>query len=97
MIGGLATDLQALLSNLPLSITCAFIGVAFPIALSFALLQAGFGYRPLEAFAAGSALASTSLGTTLMCLNSISSNGTTTDSEINGNAEAGKTLPPAFL
>ncbi|KAI0755464.1 hypothetical protein BC629DRAFT_1684279 [Irpex lacteus] len=70
--GGLSTDLPALLANLPLSMSCATLGVALPIAFSFALLQAGFGCRPLEAFAAGSALASTSLGTTLMALNSVS-------------------------
>ncbi|KAI0747427.1 hypothetical protein BC629DRAFT_1298597 [Irpex lacteus] len=70
--GGLSTDLPALLANIPLSISCATLGVALPIAFSFALLQAGFGCQPLEAFAAGSALASTSLGTTLMALNSVS-------------------------
>ncbi|KAI0084196.1 hypothetical protein BDY19DRAFT_1096590 [Irpex rosettiformis] len=70
--GGLSTDIQALLSNLPLSFTCAVVGVALPISFSFALLQVGFGSRSLEAFAAGSALASTSLGTTLMALDSVS-------------------------
>ena len=58
--------------NLPLSLACAALGVALPIALSFALLQAGFGCRPVEAFAAGAALASTSLGTTLVALKSVS-------------------------
>ncbi len=46
-------------------------GIGLPIALSFALLNAGFGYRSLEAFAAGAALSSTSLGTTLAALNSV--------------------------
>ncbi|PIL36576.1 hypothetical protein GSI_00265 [Ganoderma sinense ZZ0214-1] len=69
--GGLTTNLPVLLSNLPLSIVCALTGIAAPIALSFALLQAGFGYEPLEAFAAGAALSSTSLGTTLAALNSV--------------------------
>nr|VWP00575.1 Tea4 [Ganoderma boninense] len=69
--GGLSTNLPVLLSNLPLSIVCALTGIAAPIALSFALLQAGFGYEPLEAFAAGAALSSTSLGTTLAALNSV--------------------------
>lgn len=59
-----------LLSNLPLSLVCAATGIIFPIALSFASLYAGFGYRPLEAFAAGAALSSDSLGTTLAALNS---------------------------
>lgn len=47
-------------------------GVAFPIALSLALLNAGYGYSSLEAFAAGAALCSTSLGTTLAALSSVS-------------------------
>lgn len=70
-IGGLSTNLPVLLSNLPLSVLCALVGIALPIAFSFALLSAGFGYRPLEAFAAGAALSSTSLGTTLAALNSV--------------------------
>lgn len=59
-----------LLSNLPLSTVCALVGIGVPIAFSFALLNAAFGYKPLEAFAAGAALSSTSLGTTLAALNS---------------------------
>ncbi|KAI0676651.1 hypothetical protein C8Q78DRAFT_36827 [Trametes maxima] len=69
--GGLSSNLPMLLSNLPLSIVCALTGIGLPIAFSFALLNAAFGYRPLEAFAAGAALSSTSLGTTLAALNSI--------------------------
>ena len=69
--GGLSTNLPLLLSNLPLSIFCALTGIGLPIALSMALLNVGFGYRPLEAFAAGAALSSTSLGTTLAALNSV--------------------------
>ncbi|EIW62308.1 uncharacterized protein TRAVEDRAFT_45135 [Trametes versicolor FP-101664 SS1] len=68
--GGLSSNLRMLLSNLPLSLVCAATGIIFPIALSFASLYAGFGYRPLEAFAAGAALSSDSLGTTLAALNS---------------------------
>lgn len=60
-----------LLSNLPLSTLCALVGIGGPIAFSFALLNAAFGYKPLEAFAAGAALSSTSLGTTLAALNSV--------------------------
>lgn len=71
--GGLSTDLGLLVANLPLSVLCASIGIALPVAFSFALLFAGYGYRPLEAFAAGAALCSTSLGTTLMALNSVTS------------------------
>ena len=70
-IGGLSTNLPVLVSNLPLSTLCALVGIGLPIALSFALLNVGFGYRPLEAFAAGAALSSTSLGTTLAALNSV--------------------------
>ncbi|KAI0687338.1 hypothetical protein C8Q76DRAFT_635401 [Earliella scabrosa] len=68
--GGLSTNLPVLVSNLPLSTLCALVGIGLPIGLSFALLNVGFGYRPLEAFAAGAALSSTSLGTTLAALNS---------------------------
>ncbi|KAK7687091.1 hypothetical protein QCA50_009592 [Cerrena zonata] len=60
--GGLSTNLALLLNNLPLSLLCATIGVVLPIALSFALLTGAYGYTPLESFAAGAALASTSLG-----------------------------------
>ncbi|KAI0366247.1 hypothetical protein BV20DRAFT_972131 [Pilatotrama ljubarskyi] len=70
--GGLSSNLPVLLSNLPLSTICALVGIGFPIAFSLALLHAAFGYRPLEAFAAGAALSSTSLGTTLAALNSVS-------------------------
>lgn len=70
--GGLSTDLELLVSNLPLSTLCAMTGIGLPVALSFALLVPGYGYTPLEAFAAGAALCSTSLGTTLMALNSVS-------------------------
>ncbi|OBZ66550.1 hypothetical protein A0H81_13411 [Grifola frondosa] len=69
--GGLSTNLPLLLSNLPLSCICALTGVMLPIAFSFALLYSGYGYRPLEAFAAGATLSSTSLGTTVAALNSV--------------------------
>ncbi|CAL1717029.1 unnamed protein product [Somion occarium] len=70
--GGLSTNLPLLLSNLPLSLLCAVVGITIPVALSFALLTAGYGYSPLEAFAAGAALSSTSLGTTLVALRNVS-------------------------
>ena len=60
-----------LLANLPLSLVSALTGIALPIAFSIGLLSAGYGYSPLEAFAAGAALSSTSLGTTLAALNSV--------------------------
>ncbi|CCM05894.1 uncharacterized protein FIBRA_08132 [Fibroporia radiculosa] len=72
VIGGLSTNLPVLFSNLPLSCLCALTGITLPIAFSFALLSGGFGYGNLEAFAAGAALSSTSLGTTLAALNSVS-------------------------
>ncbi|KAH9927872.1 Sodium/hydrogen exchanger [Amylocystis lapponica] len=68
--GGLSTNLPVLLSNLSLSCVCALTGVAVPIVLSLALLSSCFGYSLLEAFAAGAALCSTSLGTTLAALGS---------------------------
>ncbi|TBU27734.1 hypothetical protein BD311DRAFT_370992 [Dichomitus squalens] len=79
--GGLSTNLPVLLSNLPLSIVCALTGISIPIGFSFALLNAGFGYKPLEAFAAGASLSSTSLGTTLAALNSITRNSGATPAE----------------
>ncbi|KAI0797119.1 hypothetical protein C8Q75DRAFT_743522 [Abortiporus biennis] len=69
--GGLYSNPSHILSGISLSVTCAVIGVLLPIAFSMALLFGAFGYAPLEAFAAGAALCSTSLGTTLMVLRSI--------------------------
>jgi Kef-type K+ transport system membrane component KefB len=43
---------------------CAIVGILAPVALSIALLSAGFGYEVRESFAIGAALSSTSLGTT---------------------------------
>jgi hypothetical protein len=62
--GGLTLRPSAFLSVLPLAIICALVGVLVPMAFTFALFSAShFGYPPLQAFTAGSALASTSLGT----------------------------------
>lgn len=62
--GGLTLRPSAFLSVLPLAIICALVGVLLPMAFTFALFSASsFGYPPLQAFTAGSALASTSLGT----------------------------------
>ncbi|KAH9887599.1 hypothetical protein C8Q73DRAFT_712523 [Cubamyces lactineus] len=69
--GGLSSNLPMLLSNLPLSTICALTGIGLPIAFSISLLHGASGYSPLEAFAAGAALSSTSLGTTLAVLNSV--------------------------
>lgn len=65
--GGLATNVSTLYSNLALSSVVATIGVSAPIALSF-LLVTFFPITKLQAFAAGAALCSTSLGTTFTIL-----------------------------
>ncbi|KAK4175258.1 putative Na(+)/H(+) antiporter [Triangularia setosa] len=70
--GGLTIRLDLLRQNFLLSIAAALLGVLTPIALSFALLYAGFGHAPLEAFIVGTALCSTSLGTTFVVINSAS-------------------------
>jgi len=65
--GGLSTSYQSLKANLVLSIGVAITGIAAPIGLSFilgSLVNAG----PLQSFAAGAALCSTSLGTTFTIL-----------------------------
>lgn len=90
--GGLTIRLDLLWQNLFLSTSAALLGVLTPIALTFALFYAGFGYGllflltlsqerhlanpttgPLEAFIVGTALCSTSLGTTFVVINSASS------------------------
>ncbi|KAL9079915.1 MAG: hypothetical protein Q9157_001254 [Trypethelium eluteriae] len=65
--GGLSTSFSALKANLLLSICVALTGISIPIALSFVLTSlANATY--LQAFAAGAALCSTSLGTTFTVL-----------------------------
>ncbi|KAI0643588.1 hypothetical protein C8Q79DRAFT_1002230 [Trametes meyenii] len=93
--GGLSSNLPMLFSNLPLSMVCAITGIIFPIALSFASLYAGFGYKPLEAFAAGAALSSDSLGTTLAALNSASKASSTSSTRVaSGPLPLTRTLTP---
>ncbi|KAL1747114.1 Cation/H+ exchanger, partial [Schizophyllum fasciatum] len=65
---GLTTDLSLLVANIALSVVTALTGIMLPIGFSFFLLYFGYGYTVLEAFAAGAALSSTSLGTTLALL-----------------------------
>lgn len=65
--GGLATSVESLASSLMLSIFIALTGIGVPIALSFSLM-AFSGATKLQAFAAGAALCSTSLGTTFSLL-----------------------------
>ena len=65
--GGLSTSFASLRANLLLSCFVALTGICLPIALSFVLTSiAGASY--LQAFAAGAALCSTSLGTTFTVL-----------------------------
>ncbi|KZV87981.1 Sodium/hydrogen exchanger [Exidia glandulosa HHB12029] len=70
--GGLDFEPALFLGNALISILVAFTGITMPIALSSALLGAGFSYPSLEAFAAGAALSSTSLGTTFFVLQATS-------------------------
>ncbi|QIW96370.1 hypothetical protein AMS68_001888 [Peltaster fructicola] len=67
--GGLSTKLRILRSNILLSFMIAVTGVATPIALSF-VLQSMLSITSLQAFAAGAALSSTSLGTIFTVLQS---------------------------
>ncbi|KAK2028581.1 Sodium/hydrogen exchanger [Colletotrichum zoysiae] len=65
--GGLSTSFKSLKANLLLSAAVATTGIAVPIGLSFTLGSMA-GATPLQAFAAGAALCSTSLGTTFTVL-----------------------------
>ncbi|OCL07311.1 Sodium/hydrogen exchanger [Glonium stellatum] len=65
--GGLSTSFTSLKANLLLSIAVALTGIAVPIALSFSL-RGLVRATSLQAFAAGAALCSTSLGTTFTVL-----------------------------
>lgn len=68
-IGGLQTSFQSLKANLLLSSGVALTGIAVPVGLSYTL-QGLLGATPVQAFAAGAALCSTSLGTTFTVLGS---------------------------
>merc|ERR1712093_57658 len=65
--GGLDTNFRSLKANLFLSTAGAITGIGLPMALSF-VLQSLSNATPLQAFAAGAALCSTSLGTTFTIL-----------------------------
>jgi hypothetical protein len=65
--GGLSTSFASLWSNIGLSSLVALIGITLPIALSYTLLSL-LDATPIQAFAAGAALCSTSLGTTFTIL-----------------------------
>ncbi|TIA37313.1 Sodium/hydrogen exchanger [Aureobasidium pullulans] len=65
--GGLSTSFASLWSNIYLSGLVALIGITLPIGLSYVLMGL-LGATPVQAFAAGAALCSTSLGTTFTIL-----------------------------
>ena len=65
--GGLSTSFTALKAHIGLSMVVATTGVVMPIGISFCL-KSLVSASPLQAFAAGVALCSTSLGTTLTIL-----------------------------
>ena len=67
MSGGMSSSISNLKALLPLSVAIALTGLLTPIALSFVLIPLD-SFAPLHAFAAGSALSSTSLGTVLAVL-----------------------------
>ena len=65
--GGLSTSFSSVKAYLALSTGVALTGIGLPIALSYVLRQLA-GASPLQAFSAGAALSSTSLGTTFTIL-----------------------------
>ncbi|CEJ55700.1 hypothetical protein PMG11_01940 [Penicillium brasilianum] len=65
--GGLATSFKQLKANLLLSAIAAFTDVVTPMGLSFVLMRL-VDATPLQAFGAGAALCSTSIGTTFTIL-----------------------------
>ncbi|KAG9639411.1 Sodium/hydrogen exchanger, partial [Aureobasidium melanogenum] len=65
--GGLSTSFASLRSNIYLSGLVALIGITLPIGMSYVLMGL-LGATPVQAFAAGAALCSTSLGTTFTIL-----------------------------
>jgi Kef-type K+ transport system membrane component KefB len=65
--GGLSTSFQSLKANIVLSSAVALTGIGVPIGLSY-ILQPLLGATAIQAFAAGAALCSTSLGTTFTVL-----------------------------
>ncbi|KAI9894389.1 MAG: hypothetical protein M1814_003145 [Vezdaea aestivalis] len=65
--GGLSASIPALKANLWLSSVTALLGIGAPIGVSYVLIRLA-NASPLQAFAAGAALCSTSLGTTFTIL-----------------------------
>ncbi|KAK8086588.1 Sodium/hydrogen exchanger family-domain-containing protein [Apiospora phragmitis] len=83
--GGSSNSLPTMRANLLLSSCVALTGIAAPIGLSF-LLGPLAGAAPLQSFAAGAALCSTSLGTTFTVL-----------STSGGGAAGGNNIAPAIV
>ncbi|KAJ3363592.1 Hsp70 ATPase ssc1 [Allomyces javanicus] len=90
--GGLTIHPTLLLSNLPLSLAAALTGIVTPIALSILLLHLAFGYPLLQAFAAGAALSSTSLGTAFVAFR----NATETARARRASTGSGRTTPASL-
>jgi hypothetical protein len=65
--GGLSTSFASLWSNIYLSGLVALIGITLPIGMSYVLMGL-LGASPVQAFAVGAGLCSTSLGTTFTIL-----------------------------
>ncbi|KAM0199481.1 hypothetical protein ACHAPI_003242 [Fusarium lateritium] len=65
--GGLSTSFKSLKANLGLSSIVATTGILLPIGFTFAVMSM-LNATPLQAFSAGAALCSTSLGTTFTIL-----------------------------
>ncbi|GAB0139056.1 hypothetical protein EsDP_00007272 [Epichloe bromicola] len=65
--GGLSTSLKSLKANIWFSVAVATTGISMPIGLSFFLMRLT-NATPLQCFAAGASLSSTSLGTTFTLL-----------------------------
>ncbi|KAJ7581057.1 Cation/H+ exchanger [Mycena floridula] len=66
--GGLITNIDLLTQNIGISMLAGTTGIVLPITISILLLHFGYGYSALQGFAAGAALCSTSLGTTMSLL-----------------------------
>lgn len=81
MLGGLHTDLELFRENVVLSIVTASTGIAAPIGLTLLLFHFGFHLSLMDSFAAGAALAATSLGTTFAVLESSARSPKDTSSE----------------
>ncbi|KAG8906308.1 Hsp70 ATPase ssc1, partial [Tulasnella sp. 408] len=85
--GGLHTDLKLFRENVALSIVTAGTGIAAPIGLTLLLFHFGFHLSLMDSFAAGAALAATSLGTTFAVLESSSRSPKETSSEVSATTD----------